>query len=304
MTAATGRRRPRGPGWRPLLLRALAAAATAVRRLTLAAGQRVVGGREAGYRAWDPEVIGVDTAAEQAVIGVLRRARVRGLLLSEEAGEVHLGGKGREAVAAQTDVVYMVMDPFDGSMLYRRGIRALWFTALGIYGQDGAARAAGLVDHVTGEVVLADEAGAFCIARQGTRPVAVRPSGTTAIEAAYVETYMMKPAFLYPTASALRPLLQRARFVLPNGGPGGFADVACGKVDVYVCWQEALTEVVSAVAVAERAGCLVTHWDGTPLRFRPDVHALHSLVVSANARLHDEVLRALRGVTPPKGLLP
>jgi len=274
VTAAAGRRRPRGPGWRPLLLRALAAAATAVRRLTLAAGQRVVGGREAGYRAWDPEVIGVDTAAEQAVIGVLRRARVRGLLLSEEAGEVHLGGKGREAVAAQTDVVYMVMDPFDGSMLYRRGIRALWFTALGIYGQDGAARAAGLVDHVTGEVVLADE------------------------------TYMMKPAFLYPTASALRPLLQRAHFVLPNGGPGGFADVACGKVDVYVCWQEALTEVFSAVAVAERAGCLVTHWDGTPLRFRPDVHALHSLVVSANARLHDEVLRALRGVTPPKGLLP
>ena len=39
----------------------------------------------------------------------------------------------------------------------------------------------------------------------------------------------MKPAFLYPTVEALRPLLGRARFVLPNGGPGGFVDVACGR---------------------------------------------------------------------------
>jgi fructose-1,6-bisphosphatase/inositol monophosphatase family enzyme len=268
----------------------------------------VVAGREAGYREWDPEVIGVDTAAERAVIAVLRRAGVRGLLLSEEAGEVHLGGKPRAGTAATTptgtEVVYVVMDPFDGSMLYRRGIRAFWFTALGIYGQDGVARAAGLVDHVTGEVVLADAAGASCIVRPGARPIPLRPSGTTAVEAAYVEAYMMKPAFLYPTATALRPLLERARFVLPNGGPGGFADVARGRIDVYVCWQEALTEVFSAVAVAERAGCVVTHWDGTSLRFRPDVHALHSLVVSANARLHDEVLRTLHGVTPPRGLLP
>ena len=96
------------------------------------------------------------------------------------------------------------MDPFDGSMLYRRGIRAHWFTAVGIYGQDGLPRGAGLVDHLTGEVVLADAGGASRIARPGARPVPARPSGTTAVEAAYVEAYMMKPAFLYPTAAALR----------------------------------------------------------------------------------------------------
>ena len=112
---------------------------------------------------------------------------------------------------------------------------------------------------------------------------------------------MMKPSFLYPTATALRPLFERARFVLPNGGPGSFVDVACGRIDVYLAWQEALTEVFSAVAIAERAGCVVTHWDGSPLAFRPDIHALHSLVCSANRRLHDDVLRALRGITPPKG---
>ena len=293
-----GAKAPGGLAWRGIVAGALRAAAAHVRRLAPAAGRKVVAGREAGYRAWDPEVIGVDTAAERAVIAVLRRAGVQGLLLSEEAGEVRLGRK------SDGEPVYVVMDPFDGSMLYRRGIRAHWFTAVGIYGQDGLPRVAGLVDHLTEEVVLADAGGASRIARPGARPVPARPSGTTAVEAAYVEAYMMKPAFLYPTATALRPLLERARFILPSGGPGGFVDVACGRINVYLCWQEALTEVFSAVAVAERAGAVVSHWDGTPLRFRPDIYALYSLVCSANARLHDEVLRTLRGVALPKGLTP
>ena len=113
---------------------------------------------------------------------------------------------------------------------------------------------------------------------------------------------MMKPAFLYPTAEALRPLLRRARFVLPNGGPGGFVDVACGRIDVYLAWRDALTEVFSTVGVALAAGCLVSGWDGAPLVFRPDINALHTVVCSANSRLHAEVLRALEGVAPPGGI--
>ena len=70
-----------------------------------------------------------------------------------------------------------------------------------------------------------------------------QPAATREIEEAFLEAYLMKPAFLYPTVEALRPLLGRARFVLPNGGPGGFVDVACGRVDVYLAWREALTEV-------------------------------------------------------------
>jgi fructose-1,6-bisphosphatase/inositol monophosphatase family enzyme len=102
----------------------------------------------------------------------------------------------------------------------------------------------------------------------------------------------------------LRPLFQRAKFILPNGGPNGFADVACGRIDAYFAWNEALTEVFSATYIAERAGCVVTHWDGSPVRFRPDIHAVYTLVCSANPRLHEQVLQALRGITPPKGLTP
>jgi len=286
--------------WRPIVTAALGAAHRAVRRLAPAAGGRVVAGRAAGYRPWDPEVIAVDTAAERAVVAALARHGVRGTLLSEEAGETPLGRAG----GGRREPVYAVLDPFDGSLLYRRGIRAHWFTALGLYARDGSPRAAGVVDHVTGELAVADAAGATRRPRPGSRPARLRPATRAALDGAFLEAYLMKPAFLYPTATALRPLFERALGILPNGGPAGFVDVAAGRVDVYLAWQEALTEVFSGVYVAERAGCVVTGWDGAPVRFRPDIHALHSLVCSANPRLHGEVLRALRGVTPPKGLAP
>ena len=289
----------RASRWGAAAAAGLRAAAAAVRRTDPRRGQRVVAGRAEGYRPFDPEVIGVDTAAETAAVAALRRAGIYGTLLSEEAGERPLP---RRRTGAAPEPVYVVMDPFDGSMLYRRGIRALWYTAIGLWASDGTPRAAGLIDHVTGELVLADGSEVRRWTRPGVRPDHPRPAATASIEDAFLEAYMMKPAFLYGTSEALRPLLGRARFVLPNGGPGGFVDVACGRIDVYLAWREALTEVFSSVGVALAAGCVVTGWDGAPLVFRPDIHALHTVVCSANPRLHANVLRALEGVAPPGGI--
>ncbi len=289
--------------WGAAVLDALRAAHGTVNRLAVGRGRRVVAGRSPGYRPWDPEVIGVDTAAERAVVAALRHAGVRGTLLSEEAGSVPLTGGGSGS-PLRDDPVFVILDPFDGSLLYRRGIRAHWFTALGIYGRGGEPRAAGLIDHVTGETILADRAGTARLAAGRTRGAPLRPARTRRVAGAYLEAYMMKPSFLYPTARLLRPLLQHAKCILPNGGPAGFADVAAGRIDVYLAWSEALTEVFSALFIAERAGCVVSHWDGSPVRFRPDIHAVYRLVCSANRSLHAEVLRTLRGAAAPKGSIP
>jgi len=305
--ARQGRRQPaehRGKPfpWRQRVQEGLRAARAAVRRLAPRAGQRVVAGREAGYRSWDPEVIGVDTATERVMLAALNRGGIRGTLLSEEAGQTTMGGRSARA-GAGSEPVYVIMDPFDGSLLYRRGIPAHWFSALAIYGQDGQPRAAGVTDHITGEIILAEPAGVVRIPRPGARPVPVHPARTASLDGAFLETYLGKPPFLYATATALRPLFERAKFILGNGGPCGFADVACGRIDVYFAWNEALTEVFSAIYIAERAGCVVSHWDGSPVRFTPDIHAVYNVVCSANPRLHAEVLQALKGLTPPKGLM-
>src|SRR3990172_8119884 len=108
--------------WRQRVQEGLGGARAAVRRLAPRAGQRVVAGREEGYRPWDPEVIGVDTAAERAIIEALRRGGVRGTLLSEEAGETTMSGRSARSQGG-SEPVYAIMDPFDGSLLYRRGIQ-------------------------------------------------------------------------------------------------------------------------------------------------------------------------------------
>ncbi len=297
----TGRGQRGVSPWRQVVRDGLQAANAVVRRLAPGAGQRVVRGRESGYRPWDPDVIGVDTAAERAMISALRRLGIHGTLLSEEAGETKLGVRPSRSTTLN-EAVYVIQDPFDGSLLYRRGIQAFWFTALGIYGRDEKPRAAGVIDHITGEVILADGAGVVRIPRPGARGVPLRPAQTATLDGAFLEAYLKKPPFLYATATALRPIFERARFILPNGGPYGFADVACGRIDVYFAWNEALTEVFSAIYIAEQAGCVITHWDGSPVQFRPDIHAVYNVVCSANPRLHKEVLSALRGITPPKGL--
>jgi fructose-1,6-bisphosphatase/inositol monophosphatase family enzyme len=128
-------RPPARTAWRAAVEAALLAAQAAVTRLRPRAGQRVVAGRAEGYRPFDPDVIAVDTAAERAVVRALRQHGVHGTLLSEEAGEQPLAPR-----RGGGEPVYAVCDPFDGSLLYRRGIRALWFSALGLYGQDGTAR--------------------------------------------------------------------------------------------------------------------------------------------------------------------
>jgi fructose-1,6-bisphosphatase/inositol monophosphatase family enzyme len=285
------------------VLECLQAASAAVRRLAPRAGQRVVAGREEGYRPWDPEVIAVDTAAERAVHAVLRRGGIRGTLLSEEAGETTIAGRMSRS-GSVSEPVYVIMDPFDGSLLYRRGIQAHWFSALGIYGQDAQPRAAGVTDHITGEIILADASGVLRTPRPAARPVPVQPARTASLDGAFLETYLGKPPFLYATATALRPLFERAKFILGNGGPCGFADVASGRIDVYFAWHESLTEVFSAISIAEWAGCVVSQWDGSPIRFRPDIHAVYNLVCSANPRLHEQVLQALKGIPPPKGPTP
>lgn len=288
--------------WRAAIVAALQAATTAVRRLTPQTGRHVVAGRAAGYRPWDPETIAVDTAAERALITSLKRSGVYGQLLSEEVGDAHLSPSRNRKLAPEP--MYVVADPFDGSMLYRRGIATHWFTAIGIHGHDGTPRAAGLIDHISGEMTLADRAGVVRLVHPRARPVTVQPSQVPRLAGACVEAYLMKPGFLYAIATALEPLLRRVQFIFPNGGPGGFVDVACGRTDVYLAWNEALTEVFSASYIAERAGCIITQWDGSPVRFTPNIHATYALVCSANARLHGEAIRALKGIQPPRGFQP
>jgi myo-inositol-1(or 4)-monophosphatase len=241
------------------------------------------------HRADDPETIGVDEAAEAAVLEVLRRAGMSATVLSEEAGEVRLAGSG--------EPIFVVVDPFDGSALYRHGIRAFWYSAVGILAADGRPLAAACLDLLHGTVDVAGEGKGFTARLEGTAlcdAVPLRPSGASRLQGARLEVYLMKPPFLRAAMDRAGPLLRAAGFVLPNGGPPGLADVAAGRLDLYVGLQQGPTEIFSALALAEAAGATVTDLAGRPLRFVPDLAATSDLLCAATPALHREALEALR----------
>ena len=275
--------------WAELALRAVAAAREAVGRLGEAAGRRVVAAHAEPHRADDPETIGVDEAAEAAILEVIRRAGVSATVLSEEAGEVRAAGSG--------EPVFVVVDPFDGSALYRHGIRAFWYSAVGVLAADGRPLGAACLDLLHGTVEVAGEGRGFAGRLEGTvvrDAVPLRPSGVSRLAGARLAVYLMKPAFLRAALDRAGPLLRAAGFVLPNGGPPGLADVAAGRVDLYVGLQQGPTEIFSALAIAEAAGATVTDLTGQPLRFVPDPAATHDVLCAATPALHREALETLR----------
>jgi len=250
------------------------------------AATEVVATREEGYREWDPEVIRIDRELENTYVQALQETGWRITLLSEELQRVELPGEG--------EPLFAVCDPFDGSALYRRRIRAFWFTALALYDGQGNPLTAAIGDPLARRIEFASPEGAF-VAPLGNlehkRPL--QPNRVTNLRDAYLATYLMKPHFLYPTVEQFKPLFSVVKFVLPNGGPCGFADVVSGRCDIYLAVQQPMIEVFAGLPLALAAGCIVTDFAGNPVPFDADINRRYDLVCCATPELHEQVLTLL-----------
>ncbi|MCS7223847.1 MAG: hypothetical protein NZ959_04745 [Armatimonadetes bacterium] len=247
----------------------------------------VVEKRSGPYRSWDPEVLRIDKMLEEAYLSVVPRLKRPILVLTEEAGEVTFGNDSVEAV--------VFCDPFDGSALYRRGIPAFWYTALGVYSPDGKPISAAVGDGLTFQIVYTDGRNAYQTNLDTIRKkVPVQPSDIKDLKDAYLATYLMKPHFLYPTVERFKKLFQAVKMVIPNGGPAGFADVASGKCDIYLAIRQPVTEVFSALPIALAAGCVVTDFMGEPVQMVTDINQRLDIIACANADLHAQVLAVVK----------
>ncbi len=86
-------------------------------------------------------------------------------------------------------------------------------------------------------------------------------------------------------------VLQSAHAVIRRRAPRVGQRVVARRAAGYREWDP---EVIAVDTAAERAGCVVSHWDGSPVTFHPDIHTVYSLVCSANRRLHMAVLQVLK----------
>ena len=116
----------------------------------------------------------------------------------------------------------------------------------------------------------------------------------TEMKGASIESYAMKPAkFLMPLVDEYRDLLAPFKFLNPNGGPYGFADVAEGKIDCYFARKQPFVDVFSGIYIAQQAGAVVTDFDGNPVKFVADEETVWDVVATTNQTLHEKILAAI-----------
>lgn len=244
----------------------------------------------------------IDRELERAVLGVLKRRKVAATVISEELvklGDVPVLRPSGDAYA-RGERVYLCVDPLDGSKVYQRNIRAFWYSCVGVYSEEGKALAGAVLDLNTRHLFFCDGERAYegVLRRngqvRGTR--VLKPSPATTLDGCYLETYLMLPRVYLPLQARLTPLIRRSGFVIPNGGPASFCDVAAGVADVYVELASfPLTEVFSGgLMIAAAAGCITTDLQGKEVRFDPDVAKGYSLVCAATEDLHAAALELLR----------
>ena len=196
------------------------------------------------------------------------------------------------------------MDPLDGSILYERDVPAFWAISMGLW--QGSRHLATLVmDLTSGQVWQARSGEAWeSNVERGVAKMKLGATGETAgfehrvasatkLSDAYVATYLMKPHYLGPVVERFSPVFLSSRFVLPIGGALAWTYVASGRLDAYIPLNQPLTEVYSAMGVAQESGCIITDLKGNPPKLTPDIHQRYTLVCTRDRRLHDEILKLL-----------
>jgi len=262
-------------------------------------GGETVERRIGEYKSWDPEVFKVDKDAEEGYTKRLKATGRNVVLLSEEAGRLEINAD------RGGDRLFCVCDPFDGSYLFKRGIPDFWYSSLSFYDEQFNMLCCAVGDGVHRKIAFASEKGAFSADLAGERlehkfqlgPAYRERMGRKHVEGfegASIESYAMKPKkFLSPLMDEYRELLGLFKFFLPNGGPYGFVDVAEGKIDCYFARQQPFVDIFSGIMVAEKAGAVVTDFDGDPVKCSDDVHSIHDVVATTNKVLHEKVLHEI-----------
>ncbi|MCM8822352.1 MAG: hypothetical protein NC831_06015 [Candidatus Omnitrophica bacterium] len=252
------------------------------------------------YKSWDPDILKVDKDTENTYRKRLEQWGRPVVLLSEEAGRVEIN------TDKQGEPLYVVCDPFDGSYLFKHGIKDFWYSSLAFYDKNFNPVCCCVGDCVSGKIAYASNRGAFLAdiesgkiskevkldrkyRQQMGRPDVIKMDGAS------IESYAMKPKkFLIPLVDKYRELMLPFKFFLPNGGPYGFVDVAEGKIDVYFAVKQPFVDVFSGIFVAQQAEVVVTDFNGNNVQCSDNVKSVLDVVVSTNKELHNEILKKIK----------
>ena len=264
-----------GSDWTDLLSDATERVRRSVSEVAAGKDRRLIVGTGA---AGDKTLL-ADRRAEEELLSVL--LRVDGLrVLSEEAG--HRGDSKANLIA--------VVDPLDGSANFERGI-PFYCTSVAI--ADGPTIQDvffGILRNlVTGDVYVSEKGkGAK---KNGD---AIRTSSLLALsESVAAMDLSMAPVELL---RGLSPLLSRVKRQVHYGANAlELCYLAEGRIDAFVDLRKRMriTDFAAGCLIATEAGALITDERGQDLSWKLNLSARAACVASANAGLHDQILKLL-----------
>lgn len=234
-----------------------------------------------GVNSMGQKTLKIDQALEDLVIKELEDANLSGTLITEEKGEVALGGGGGRV---------FVLDPLDGSANYTRRVP---FYGLALCAANGRKYRSITDSYIINfaskdEYWASDRRGAF---RNSAR---IKSSRETDLENCILEYDPNENPSIY---RKIRPLLGKVKDVRRFGANAlGLCFIASGAHHIFIDLGARLSVVHAAgLHIVEEAGGVVTY-DTTGKKFDVELksESMLSFICAGNRTLHRKVLTALK----------
>jgi histidinol phosphatase-like enzyme (inositol monophosphatase family) len=248
-------------------IRRLAAAAAAETLPRFRGAGAVSNKLEAGF---DP-VTEADREAETAIRALIRREFPGHGILGEEFGPENADSRH-----------VWVIDPIDGTRAFISGL-PLWGTLVGLT-DDGDAIAGMMSQPFTSELFWADGEASYYSGPDGDRRLASRPTRELAEATLCTTTPALFGGDTRATFDRLESSVRLSRY---GTDCYAYAMVAAGHVDLVVETALQPYDIVALVPIIERAGGVITTWDGGPAEKAGDI------VAAATPELHAAALEML-----------
>jgi histidinol phosphatase-like enzyme (inositol monophosphatase family) len=225
-----------------------------------------------GSGGFDP-VTKADRGAERAILKELKARFPDHGVIGEEYGTQAGGGR-----------FSWVLDPIDGTRSYIIG-SAMWGTLIGLL--DRREPLLGIMDQpFTGERFYSEAKASYVRGRDGKKTKLKTRACATLTDAIFTTTH--PDLFSTPLQQALMASLKsKVRMARYGTDCYGYCLLAAGFIDLVIEPDLKIYDIAALIPIIERAGGVVTTWDGKPATNGGNI------IAAGDKRIHEQAMKLI-----------